>query len=268
MYTVKQLSDLAGVTIRTLHYYDEIGLLSPATVGANGYRYYDDTALLRLQQILFYREIGLELLHIKDILDAPGFDLVAALRTHREALTGKIARMEELVRTVDETILHITGEKPMSKKRMFRAFSAEEQKQYEREARLQYGPANVNESIKRWNGYSEAQRQTILDEGSAIYSEIVAAIEAGSSSTDEAVQALLARWHEHIRHFYEPTLEILRGLGDLYNDDERFKANFDQMHPDLATFMRSGINHYVDELETREIERLLAEDELRNAGEG
>ena len=83
MYTVKQLSELAQVSVRTLHYYDEIGLLIPSQVGANGYRYYDDAAVLRLQQILFYREIGMELMQIKDVLDSPGFDLVTALKSHR-----------------------------------------------------------------------------------------------------------------------------------------------------------------------------------------
>ncbi len=86
MYTVKQLSDLAGISVRTLHYYDEIGLLRPSKVGENGYRYYDDAALLRLQQILLYREMGLELAQIKPILDSPDFDLLDALRTHRRAL--------------------------------------------------------------------------------------------------------------------------------------------------------------------------------------
>src|SRR5689334_7076537 len=101
MYTVKQLSELAEVSVRTLHYYDEIGLLHPVQVGTNGYRHYDDAALLRLQQILFYREIGLELSQIKEILDSPDFDVLVALRSHRNILQEKISRMEELVNTVD-----------------------------------------------------------------------------------------------------------------------------------------------------------------------
>src|SRR5438105_15865027 len=99
LYTVKKLSDLAGVSIRTLHYYDEIGLLSPSQMGTNGYRLYDDAALLRLQQILFYREIGLQLTQIKDILDSRDFDLLVALRSHRSVLQDKMDRLQELVRT-------------------------------------------------------------------------------------------------------------------------------------------------------------------------
>src|SRR5688572_8100776 len=104
MYTVKQLSDLTEVSVRTLHYYDEIGLLHPTKVGANSYRYYDDEALLRLQQILFYREMGLELMQIKEILNSPTFDLLAALRSHRTVLQEKINRLHDLVGTVDTTI--------------------------------------------------------------------------------------------------------------------------------------------------------------------
>src|SRR5437868_9193226 len=133
MYTVKQLSELAQVSVRTLHYYDEIGLLIPSQVGGNGYRYYDDQAVLRLQQILFYREIGMELMQIKDVLDSPDFDLVSALKSHRALLLEKSERLLKLVTTVDNTIKHLQGEKTMSKRQLFEAFSDEQQKDYERE---------------------------------------------------------------------------------------------------------------------------------------
>ena len=267
MYTVKQLAELAGVSVRTLHYYDEIALLKPTSVGENGYRYYDDEAVLRLQQIMLYREMELELLQIKDILDNPDFDLVSALRSHRAVMGQKIKRLQTLIQTVDSTIMHVTGEVKMSKKRLFEAFSAEKQKDYEREARLTYGPDTVNQSIKRWESYSEAQKQAIGDEGNQIYSDLADAIEAGKPAQSEAVQAILGRWHEHIRYFYEPTLEILRGLGELYNSHPDFIANFKKIHPDLGEYMREGINQYVDDLETAEIERMLAADENLRAKE-
>ena len=172
MYTVKQLSDLAEVSIRTLHHYDQIGLLPPSKVGTNGYRYYDEAALLRLQQILFYREIGLELKQIKDILDSPDFDLQAALRSHRGVLQEKVKRLQNLVHTVDNTLMHLAGEIDMSKKQLFEAFSDEKQKDYEREVRLQWGPDSVNESVKRWGGYSDAQRAAIQAEGGEIYMDM------------------------------------------------------------------------------------------------
>ena len=265
MYTVKKLSDLAGVSVRTLHYYDEIGLLSPSQVSANGYRLYDEAALLRLQQILFYREIGLQLTQIKDILDSPDFDLLVALRSHRSVLQGKMDRLQRLVSTVDSTIMHLVGEVDMNKKRLFEAFDEEKQKEYERSARLQYGPDTVNESIKRWGSYTQAQKDKIVEEGNQVYSDLVAAIEAGKSSQAAEVQAILERWHTHLQYFYEPTLEILRGLGELYNSNPDFVAKFKQLHADLPEYLEEAITQYVDALETAEIERLLAEDEDNKA---
>lgn len=265
MYTVKQLSDLAGVSVRTLHYYDEIELLKPTSVGANGYRYYEDDDLLRLQQILFYREIGLELMQIKEILDSPDFDLVSALRSHRHVLQEKIERLQKLVTTVDSTIMHVAGEVKMTKRRLFEAFSDEKQKEYEREARLQWDPKIVNDSVKRWGSYTPAQKQAIGEEGNAVYNDLVDAIEAGKAPTSEEVQAILRRWHNHLRYFYEPNLDILRGLGELYNSHPDFIANFKKIHPNLSEYMREGINQYVDDLEYAEIERMLAEDAEKEA---
>jgi MerR family transcriptional regulator, thiopeptide resistance regulator len=265
MYTVKQLADLADVTVRTLHHYDDIDLLKPAQVGDNGYRYYDDDALLRLQQILFYREIGLSLLQIKDVLDSPDFDVVTALHTHRAALEDKLYHLHELMHTIDQTLAHLQGGTPMSKKQLFGGFNPEKQKDYEREARLQYGPEVVNDSIKRWNSYTKTQQEIIMEEGNTIYSDIVAAIEAGVGPERAQMQAILVRWHNHIRYFYEPTLETLRGLGDLYTSHPDFIANFQKLHTDLPTYLQAGIVQYVDDLETAEIERLLAEDEAQEA---
>jgi MerR family transcriptional regulator, thiopeptide resistance regulator len=261
MYTVKQLSDLAGITVRTLHHYDQIDLLQPTQVGDNGYRYYNDEALLRLQQILFYREIGLELAAIKDILDSPDFDTVAALRSHRRVLHEKVGRLHDLIRTVDDTIAHIAGEKPMSKRELFRAFTDEEQKDYEREARLQYGPDIVNQTIKRWNSYTKAQQQAVFDEANGVYSDIIDAIETGKAPTDPEVQALFVRWQNNLRNFYEPTLDMMRGLGQLYNSDPAFIENLQKLHEDLPAYLEAGITQYVDDREYAEIERMLAEDE-------
>ncbi len=148
----------------------------------------------------------------------------------------------------------------MSKKVVFQAHSPEKQKQYEREARLQYGPEHVNESVRRWASYSPARQQAIMDEGGQIYVELVEAMEAGLTGSSDEVRDLLARWHQHIRYFYEPTLEILRGLGELYNTDPEFIAFFQRIHADLPAYLQESIAQYVDALETDEIERMLAQD--------
>ncbi|MBX3082103.1 MAG: MerR family transcriptional regulator [Anaerolineae bacterium] len=265
MYSVKQLADLASISVRTLHYYDEIGLLTPSLVTDNGYRHYDEANLLRLQQILFYREIGLELTQIKTVLDSPNFDLLEALRSHRRELEKKAERLQDLITTVDNTIIYLSGESTVSKRQLFQAFSDEKQKEYERSARLQYGPKAVNESIKLWNSYSQEKKQAIGEESNQIYSDFIDAVEAGKAPTSPEVQEIVERWHKHLHYFYEPTLEILRGLGTGYNEDPAFNATFTRLHPALPEYLQNAIIEYVDQLETAEIVRMLAEDEEKRA---
>ncbi len=242
-YTVKQLSDLAGVTIRTLHYYDEIGLLKPSAYGDNGYRYYGDESLLRLQQILFYRQLDLPLDQVKQIMGGPDFDLMSALASHREELLKRIAQMERLIATVDDTILHLKGKKEMSKRQFFEAFSDEQQAEYEKEAMQMYDPATVKAANKKWKNYSAAEKQGIQDEGNAVYEDILLAMPKGASSPE--AQAGVERWRRHIEYFWVPNDEQLLGLVDLYNNDPRFKANYDKIDPHLAEFMREAVKVYV-----------------------
>ena len=243
MYTVKQLSSLAGISVRTLHFYHEIGLLKPSYVGGNGYRYYGDEALLRLQQILFYRELELGLEQIKHIVTSPDFDVSEALRSHRQALRKRMERLGRLINTVDTTILHLKGEKEMSKKQLFQAFSDVEQEIYSKEAEQKYDPVIVKESNRKWKAYSAADKQRIADEGNAVYEAIVAAIPKGAGSPE--AQAGVDRWRKHMDHFWTPSLDQLAGLADMYNTDARFKANFDKLDPRLAGFMKQAVGIYV-----------------------
>ena len=143
--------------------------------------------------------------------------------------------------------------------------SPEEQQYYEREARLQYGPGIVNESIARWGSYSPARQDEIIAAGEQIYRDFAAALADGKTYGDKEVRTLLERWRAHLRHFYEPSLDMLRGLGQLYNSHPEFVANFQAIHADLPAFLERVIDGYVDELETAELERMLAEDEARAA---
>ena len=243
MFTVKQLSDLAGVTPRTLHHYDQIGLLKPSRVGENGYRYYGSESLLLLQQILFYRELDLSLEEIKAMVSRPDFDAVAALEAHRVSLQGRAARLERLIQTVDDTLLHMKGLKEMSPKQLFTAFSDEEQEKYAREAEQMYDPAIVKESNRKFKALSTAEKQRIFDEGNQIYADMVAAMPKGAASPD--VQAIVERWRKHMDYFWTPNLEQLNGLAEVYNSDPRFKANFDKIDAGLAEFMREAVGEYV-----------------------
>ena len=178
-YTIKQLADLAGVSRRTLHHYDQIGLLKPAEKGANRYRYYDDQAALSLQQILFYRELGLSLGEIQEILDQPDFDLLQALHKHKGELRKRVARLNRLIETVDITILHVKGEMKMSGHDIFEGFSEEQQEEYAQQARQRWDPKMVDQSMQLWKGYSPEKKQQVLEEGKAIYVDILEHMQAG-----------------------------------------------------------------------------------------
>jgi DNA-binding transcriptional MerR regulator len=244
MYTVKQLSTLAGVTPRTLHHYDQIDLLKPESVGENGYRYYGETSLLRLQQILFYRELGFSLESIRDVLGRPEFQILDALEEHRESLQGRVRRLERLIQTVDKTINHLKGENMMSPKGLFEGFSEEQQEEYARQAEGIYDPETVRASNRKWKGYSAEKKQAILDEGKQVYLDMVAAMPKGADSPE--VQAIVERWHKHMDYFWTPSPEQLLGLATMYGQSPDFKANFDQMHPDLTDFMKEAVKVYVE----------------------
>lgn len=251
MYTVKQLSDIAGITRRTLHYYDQIGLLSPSKIADNGYRLYSEQSLLRLQQILFYRETGCTLTQIGNILDNPGFDIELALFDHRQQLLKQKAHINRLLTAVEETLDYQKGNRKMSHKQLFKAFNDEEQERFGQEAMQQYDPATVKASNQRWKKYSKEQKQQIQDQGNAIYQDIVKTIPLGPSSAE--AQQCIERWREHMAYFWTPNLDQLVGLASLYNEDPRFKENFDNLDPKLAGFMLEAVKIYVgNQLELRE----------------
>jgi MerR family transcriptional regulator, thiopeptide resistance regulator len=246
MYTVKQLSRLAGVTPRTLRYYDQIGLLRPTRVAENGYRYYGQEAVLRLQQIMFYRELDLPLEEIGRILASPDFDVQAALEQHRLDLRARIIKMERLITTVENTLAYMKGENTMDdKKGLFAGFSEEEQEEMAKEAAELYDPAVVQASMQKWKAYGKAGQQRILEEGNAIYTDMIQAMPHGPASPQ--VQAIVQRWREHMDYFWTPNLDQLLALASMYGEEPRFKANFDQMHPDLADFMRQAVQVYVEQ---------------------
>lgn len=151
----------------------------------------------------------------------------------------------------------------MSEHKIFRRTSDEEQHNNERLVRLEHGPDKVNESRENWNSYSDEEKDAILEEGNAIYSEIAKAMQEGLSANNEKVQRLLDRWEQHLHYFYEPTLDILRGLGQTYANHPGFRENIGKLHPDLPDFLNDAIEYYVDDLETKALEEMIAEDEAR-----
>jgi len=244
MYTIHQLARLAGVTRRTLHYYDEIGLLKPSQVAENGYRYYAEEAVLRLQQILFYRELELPLEQIRSILANPDFDSQQALQSHRLELHKRIQRLERLMQTIDHTLQHLRGVRKMDDQQLFDVFTEEQQAEYQREAEQRYDPAIVRASNQRWNRYTKEEKQRIGKEGEAVYRGFVPAMAQGPASAE--AQACVAAWRKHMEFFWTPNEEQLLGIASGYVSDPRFRANFDKIHPQLAEFVYEAVKVYLE----------------------
>jgi DNA-binding transcriptional MerR regulator len=246
--TVRQLAKLAGVSVRTLHHYDQIKLLRPSARTDAGYRLYGDADALRLQQILFYRELDVPLAEIQVILDRPGFDQVEALRDHRRMLTERAERLARLLRTVDRTIAKLTGEDtmPLTDEDIYEGFSPEERaklKGYEAEAADHWGELAA-ESGRRVRQMTKAQWQAIQQEGGAVTQRMAELM--GRPVGDADIQAAIARQHAWIENFYPCPAEIFRGLGQMYVDDPRFAANYEKVKPGLAVFMRDAMMYYAD----------------------
>ncbi len=253
-YTVKKVADMAGVSIRTLHHYDEIGLLRPASTSQAGYRLYTDQDLERLQQVLFFRELGFSLPETKAILDNPHFDRREALRTHRKLLLERQRRLNQLIQTVEQTLATMERSTEMKKESMFDGFDMSEierhKEQYKDEVRAKYSKEIVDESERRVATYGKSDWADIQQESGAINQAMADLM--GTDPAGPAVQETIGRWFNLINdRFYTCTPEIFRGLGDLYVQDGRFTATYDKVKPGLAHFMREAMQIYADRLEQK-----------------
>jgi len=244
--SIRQLARLAKVSVRTLHYYDEIRLLTPPRQKGNNYRCYDTSDLLRLQQILFYKEMGFELESIKNILDDPEFDYQASLLQHRGALNSKLIQTQQLISTIDRTLDQMKGKSTMSNNDYFTGFSEEQQAKYEKEASEQWGPEIVSESNRRWKSLSAKEREQFFKNGELITLSLRDAMKEAPSSPK--VQAIVKEWQEYINFFYDCTPEILLGLGHMYVEDPRFRAFYERIDPKLPQFFYDAIKIFCSKL--------------------
>lgn len=250
-YTVKEVARLSGVSVRTLHHYDEIGLLKPAAVGANGYRYYGPEELLRLQQILFHRELGFPLAEIRDVLDAPGFDRIAALKAHRAKLAADARRARLLVRTIDETLAALEGATTMDDKDLYKGFAPEKQAEYEAWLVDRYGgdmAERIEQSKAAVKDWSKADFAAQLAKGEAIEAEFAKALTEGLPADSASVQMLTARWADWIGVAWsrKPTAAAFIGLGRLYQEHPDFRARFDGRAAGLTDYLAEAMRIYAE----------------------
>jgi len=246
-YTISKLARMAGVTVRTLHHYDHIGLLEPRSRTEAGYRLYGRAELLRLQQILFFRELDMPLDEVRRILDDPGFDPMQALLRHRQLLVQRRKRLERLLQTIDKTMDMATEDSmTLTDEELYEGFSSEQIERYKREAREMYDPALVAESERRVKKMSRAQWKAVGAEGEAV--NVALAALADRDPGDPEVQALIARHHAWIENFYPCSAEVYRGLGQGYAQHPEFRVYYEKYRPNLADFMAAAMGHYADEV--------------------
>lgn len=248
-YSINQLAELTGLTTRTLRYYDQIGLLKPLRTGGNGYRYYGELQLDRLQQILFYKQRGFELKQIGKILSNPDYDAESALLEHLRSLEKEKDNLEMLIQNVKNTISSLRGEYEMSDNERFEAFKKaqieENEAKYGSEIREKYGEEEVDESYKKMFNMSEEQWERFKTLETEILEKLQQAVKAGVSPEEEIGKEITKLHKEWILMTWEKyTSEAHKGLALMYICDERFKAYYDSEVEGCAEFLQKAIEHW------------------------
>jgi MerR family transcriptional regulator, thiopeptide resistance regulator len=242
VFTVKRLADLAGVSVRTLHYYDQIGLLKPKSYSQIGYRQYDEEDVVRLQQIMFFRELDFGLGEIQKIMAQPGFNVLEALQSHQILLAKKTNRMNDLRETVERTIRKMKGEVEMEIKEYYQGFSDQQIAKYRDEVRHRWGEDTLNKSEARVTGMGKEKFAALQDEAGEIFKTISLNMSEGVDSPK--VQEQIGRWRQWLENFYTYSDEAVLGLGRVYSQHEDFVAFFNKIHPGLPEFMTQAIEYY------------------------
>ncbi len=247
-YTVTKLAKISGVTVRTLHWYDEVGLLKPAYYGSNGYRYYEEEQLLTLQQILFFRELGFELNQIQKILKRSDFDKMAALSSHRKVLEKNLKRTRELIKTIDKTIEHLKGSKKMKEQEMYTGFSKEQQSNYEQQLIARFGEqakAHIEESKHHIKNWTQADAKRVRKEGEKISHDLADLLDKKFEAGSPEVQAVIRRHYLWLKQFWTPTKESYVAHGRFIEESELRKA-YEAYHPQLPEFVSKAIQLFAE----------------------
>jgi DNA-binding transcriptional MerR regulator len=246
--SINGLAKLAGISTRTLRYYDELGLLSPKRVNSNGYRVYGQKEVDLLQQILFYRELGVSLGEIKNIIWSENYDGIKALEGHLSALKAKREQIELLISNVEKTIAASKGEIIMSASEKFEGFKKklieENEEKYGKEIREKYGDDLVNESNAKMMGLTAEQYEEMQELSRQINDNLKKAFEQGDPSSDLAqkVCAMHKEWLGYTWNFYSK--EAHMGLAQMYVDDPRFRKYYDDIAVGCAEFLNEAIKIY------------------------
>ena len=237
---IKELADIAGISVRTLHHYDKIGLLMPDTNKINGYREYADEDISRLQQILFFRQLNFKLSHIKDILDSPHFDKTEALQMQKNIILKEQSRLDSILKLIDQTIISEKGEMTMTNEEKFEGVDFSHNP-YEEEAREKWGSNAVDKSEQNLKKMRTKEAERRFNE---IYTEL-AGVRHLEPESKEAQQQI-HEWYEFLNEIGEYSPEMFKGLGDMYVEDERFTKNINKFGDGLAQFMQHAMSVYYE----------------------
>jgi DNA-binding transcriptional MerR regulator len=247
-YTVQKLGQLAGISTRTLRYYDQIGMLKPARINSSGYRIYGQAEVDKLQQILFYRELGLRLDQITELVNSPSFDASKALYEHREQLLDKRKQLDQLITNVEKTIAQKEGRMTMTDREKFEGFKQkwidENEQKYGAEIREKYGDEVVERSNEKLRGLAPEQYEEMKRLEEEVITALAAAVQQGDPAGELAQKAadLHRQWLSFTWSTYSK--EAHAGLAQMYVEDERFKVYYDQHQPGMAAFLRDAIVIY------------------------
>jgi len=238
-YSVKQLADLAGVSVRTLHHYDQINLLKPSYRSEKGYRFYERNELLMLQQILLYRELGFSLHDIDSIINDPSFNITMALETHKKNLKKQLENLKQLISTVDKTLNDLKNKTKMADSDIYEGFNAEEIRARKRDVAERWGKSLLKETEERIRIMGKEGWQDTKKKGEEINLLLVRLMDLPPD--DVNVQKAIELHFRHMNLFYEISKDKYLGLGKMYVEDERFNAMYEKYRAGLANFIYEAI---------------------------
>ena len=245
-YSVGKVSEISGVSIRALHHYDKIGLLKPKRKSDSNYRSYGVEELERLQQILFYKHLEFTLSEIGELLDDPHFDRLRALKFQKIQLLQQKERIHELLKTIDQSIKNLEGDKEMKESDLYRGFSKEQVEAWNKEVDANYDDSIVAEARINIKNMSNNDGLAVKQEMENIAREMSFLL--GNPVDDVRVIMLMERQHQANEQFYKTSAEIFKGLGKMYISDERFKKYYDKYGSGTAKFMSDAMTYYAENI--------------------
>lgn len=242
-YTVHKLAKITNISVRALHHYDDLGLLKPSRIGNNGYRFYNQDRLVRLMRIMLYRELDFSLAEISDLMHTKQENQFIALEKQKTLLKLKNKKIKDKIKTIDLIIASLQSDENIDTKKLSNAFRTDDIEKYKTEAKTRWGHTDAyRQSVERSKKWTQSDVEKIKKEGESITRAIANLSDRAIS--DPEVQAYIAKHHTHINRFYDCSINMYRGLGELYFNDPRFAEFYEKIKPGLALFMKEAIEYY------------------------